>query len=289
MHALSLYPFFLICCSLSIPISIPIFEHRSTLLLSLIHTILVTSTDPQLRSGKTRSSIDLPSSYPQAPIRFDQIRSDRDLPRFDPQASIRFEISPAPIRLWLGKTHTHELRSSKTHELWSFQSSTDLSLCCLSVWVCLCVGVFVYLCFFFFFEQVYLCVDVFVCGCVCVHLRKKKKMRRWEVTKFVEHGEEREKKRSERAINKIINRRATVTVYIYTVTIAHVEIYTFLYTFRSTDVEQFWGKMCKSGVFFYFTWFCIHWCGCSKINVDLPESAKTCFKKKIFKFTFVLG
>ena len=37
-------------------------------------------------------------------------------------------------------------------------------------------------------------MDVFVCGCVCVHLRKKKKMRRGEVTEFVEHGEEREKR-----------------------------------------------------------------------------------------------
>ena len=39
-------------------------------------------------------------------------------------------------------------------------------------------------------------MDVFVCVCVCVcvHLRKKKKMRRGEVTKFVEPGEEREKK-----------------------------------------------------------------------------------------------
>ena len=36
-----------------------------------------------------------------------------------------------------------------------------------------------------------------MCGCVCVHLRKKKKMRRGEVTEFVEfigHGEEREKR-----------------------------------------------------------------------------------------------
>ena len=33
-----------------------------------------------------------------------------------------------------------------------------------------------------------------MCGCVCVHLRKKKKMRRGEVTEFVKHGEEREKK-----------------------------------------------------------------------------------------------
>ena len=36
-----------------------------------------------------------------------------------------------------------------------------------------------------------------MCGCVCVQLRKKKKMRRGEVIKFVEfieHGEEREKR-----------------------------------------------------------------------------------------------
>ena len=48
---------------------------------------------------------------------------------------------------------------------------------------------------------------MFVCGCVyvCVHLRKKKKMRRGEVTEFVEHKEGREKKMSEREINKIIN------------------------------------------------------------------------------------
>ena len=62
-----------------------------------------------------------------------------------------------------------------------------------------------------------------MCGCVCVHLRKKKKMGKGEVTKFVEQGEEREK-RSKREINKIINGRATVTVYIYTVTVARVEI-----------------------------------------------------------------
>ena len=48
--------------------------------------------------------------------------------------------------------------------------------------------------------------------------------------------EKREKKRGECEINKIINGRATVTVYIYTVIVAHVKIYTFLHTFRSTDV-----------------------------------------------------
>ena len=51
--------------------------------------------------------------------------------------------------------------------------------------------------------------------------------------------EKREKKRSEREINKIINGQATVTVYIYTVTVSRVEIYTFLHNFRSTDVEHF--------------------------------------------------
>ena len=51
--------------------------------------------------------------------------------------------------------------------------------------------------------------------------------------------EKREKKRSECEINKIINERVTITVYIYTITVAHVEIYTFLHNFRSTDVEHF--------------------------------------------------
>ena len=77
-----------------------------------------------------------------------------------------------------------------------------------------------------------------MCGCVCVHLRKKKKTRRGEVIELVEPREER-KKRGEREISKIINGRATVIVYIYTVTIAHVEIYTFLHNFRNTDVEHF--------------------------------------------------
>ena len=42
--------------------------------------------------------------------------------------------------------------------------STDLSLFCLSIWVCLCVGVFVSL---FFFSK---CISVliFLCRCVCV-------------------------------------------------------------------------------------------------------------------------
>ena len=51
--------------------------------------------------------------------------------------------------------------------------------------------------------------------------------------------EKREKKGSEREINKIINERATVTMYIYTIIVAHVEIYTFLHNFRSIDMEHF--------------------------------------------------
>ena len=64
-------------------------------------------------------------------------------------------------------------------------------------------------------------------------------MRRGEVTEFVEHREEKEKKMSAREINKIINGRATVSMYIYMVIVARVEIYTFLYTFRDTDVKHF--------------------------------------------------
>ena len=156
MHALSLslslYPFFLICCSLSIPISLPISEHRSTLPLSLIHTISVTSTDPQLRSGKTRSSIN-----PQAPISLALIHKHR----LDPTRSDLTEISLAPI-----KQDPYPRAPIVPVKHWS---STDLSLCYLSVWVCLYVGVFVYLCvFFFFFEQVYICIDLSMWMCVCV-------------------------------------------------------------------------------------------------------------------------
>ena len=53
-------------------------------------------------------------------------------------------------------------------------------------------------------------------------------------------------------MNKIINERATVTVYIYMIIVAHVEIYTFLHNFRSIDVKHFWIKMCKKSYFLYF-------------------------------------
>ena len=119
--------------------------------------------------------------------------------------------------------------------------------------------------FFFFFEQVYLCVDlsVWMCLCVGVFVCIWGKRRRWEVTKFVEPREKREKKRSEREISKIINGRATVTVYINMVTVACVEIYTFLHNFKNTDVEDFWGKMCKNGCFLYFAKVYTSWRGCS--------------------------
>ena len=64
--------------------------------------------------------------------------------------------------------------------------------------------------------------------------------------------EKREKKGSEREMNKIINGRATVAMYISTVTVARVEIYTFLHNFRSTNVEHFLVKMCKKSCCLYF-------------------------------------
>ena len=53
-------------------------------------------------------------------------------------------------------------------------------------------------------------------------------------------------------ISKIKNGRATVIVYIYTVNVARVEIYTFLHNFRRTDVEHFLGKTCKNCVLYDF-------------------------------------
>ena len=71
--------------------------------------------------------------------------------------------------------------------------------------------------------------------CLCVFEEKKED----EKLLSLLSPEKREKKRSEREINKIINGRATVTVYIYTVTVARVKIYTFLHNFRRIDVEHF--------------------------------------------------
>ena len=65
--------------------------------------------------------------------------------------------------------------------------------------------------------------------------------------------EKREKKGSEQEMNKIINRGATVIMYISTVIVARVEILTFLHNFKSTDVQYFWIKIYKKSYFFYFT------------------------------------
>ena len=64
--------------------------------------------------------------------------------------------------------------------------------------------------------------------------------------------EKREKKGSEQEMNKIINRRATVAVYISMITVARVEIYIFLHNFKSTDVKYFLIKIYKKNYFFYF-------------------------------------
>ena len=57
--------------------------------------------------------------------------------------------------------------------------STNLSICCLSAWVCLCIGVFVYLCVFFFFflasvSLICLCGCVYVWMCLCAFEEKEK-------------------------------------------------------------------------------------------------------------------
>ena len=83
-----------------------------------------------------------------------------------------------------------------------------------------------------------------MCVCLCASEEKEED----EKLLSLFSPEKREKKRSEQEISKIINGRATVTMYIYTVTIARVEIYAFLHNFRSTDVKNFLGKICKSCV-----------------------------------------
>ena len=65
-------------------------------------------------------------------------------------------------------------------------------------------------------------------------------------------GEEREKKGAKLEIIKIMYGRATVTVYICTVTVALVYLSTILHNFTSIDVGVFWIKMCKKSYFLYF-------------------------------------
>ena len=82
-----------------------------------------------------------------------------------------------------------------------------------------------------------------------MYQRKKKHDERWLVVQM----EKREKKTSEPEIIKILYTRATVTVYISTVTVARGKIYMIIQDFGSTDVEQFCFRMCKNGSFFYYT------------------------------------
>ena len=64
--------------------------------------------------------------------------------------------------------------------------------------------------------------------------------------------EKREKKGAKLEIIKIMYGRATVTVYICTVTVALVYLSTILHNFTSIDVGVFWIKMCKKSYFLYF-------------------------------------
>ena len=58
--------------------------------------------------------------------------------------------------------------------------------------------------------------------------------------------------------------RWTVTVYICTVTVHFARRRVYIDIFTWTDVEEFWGKMCKLEPFLYFRWVYTGWCGCSK-------------------------
>ena len=58
-------------------------------------------------------------------------------------------------------------------------------------------------------------------------------------------------------------KRATVTVYIYTVTVAHGNVYMILHNCTPTDVGVFLAKMCKIEEFLYFRRLSTTWCGCS--------------------------
>ena len=66
-----------------------------------------------------------------------------------------------------------------------------------------------------------------MCECVCVHLRKNEMRRGKSLTLLC--TKKREKKRCKPEINKIINTHATITMHIYTVTVAIVYLYTNLH------------------------------------------------------------
>ena len=89
----------------------------------------------------------------------------------------------------------------------------------------------------------YECVCVWVCLCASEENEEDKKLL------SLLSPEKREKKRSEREISKIINRRATVTMYIYMVTVTCVEIYTFLHNLKTLTWKIFGVKCVKMVVF----------------------------------------
>ena len=119
--------------------------------------------------------------------------------------------------------------------------------------------------FFFFFlsKCIFVLICLYECVCVWVCLCASEEKEEDEKLLSLLSPQKREKKRSKREISKIINGRATVIVYINMVTVACVEIYTFLHNFKNTDVEDFWGKMCKNGCFLYFAKVYTSWRGCS--------------------------
>ena len=78
-----------------------------------------------------------------------------------------------------------------------------------------------------------------MCECVCVHLRKEKIRRGKSLSLLC--TKKREKKRCKPEINKIINTHATVTVYICTITVAIVYLYTSLHSLM-------WVIFCSSCV-----------------------------------------
>ena len=59
-------------------------------------------------------------------------------------------------------------------------------------------------------------------------------------------------------INKIITYTSIVTVHICKYMHGYCSKYVNIYSFRKTDVEDFWGKICKIGCFLYFAKFYIH-------------------------------
>ena len=187
----------------------------------------------------------------------------------NPQAqtpSIHKHRSPPPTPI-----HKHLDPIPSTHKLWSSATITDPSIhkrptpapICLSVglfaWVCLCISVLICLC---------VCVYVLVILCLCVYEEKDDEER----SQFVLHKEEREKKFVKCEINKImVYTNCGNCAYIHGYYSKCVNIHSYyskcvnIHSFRSTDVKDFWSKMCKICYFLYFVNFYIYWCGYSNL------------------------